>query len=157
MDYPIRFTDQIRHQLRALRKARGLTQAELGNRLGVGQARIAEIERTPGTVSFDQMLQILSLLDASLVLRDLLPEKLAGAPSPHPIRVSSGSAAHKRFSGLPSTGKPPQDGARKLPRAGHKKPAALARITPPVPGKLRPSAAPKVYEAPVIRPRKGSW
>ncbi|MCZ7562897.1 MAG: helix-turn-helix transcriptional regulator [Burkholderiales bacterium] len=47
MDYPIRFPDQIRQQLRALRKTKGLTQAQLGKLLGVRQVRIAEIERDP--------------------------------------------------------------------------------------------------------------
>ena len=51
MDYPIRFPDQIRQQLRALRKTKGLTQTQLGKLLGVGQVRIAEIERDPSVVS----------------------------------------------------------------------------------------------------------
>ena len=70
MDYPIRFTDPLREHLRALRKQRGLTQAQLGQKLGVGQARVAEIERNPGLVSVDQLVRLLSALGASLVLRD---------------------------------------------------------------------------------------
>ena len=68
MDYPIRFTEQLREHIRALRRKRGLTQSMLGQRLGVGQARIAEIERTPGLVSLDQMVKLMSVLGASLVL-----------------------------------------------------------------------------------------
>ena len=45
MDFPIRFPGQIRQQLRALRKTKGLTQTQLGKLLGIGQVRIAEIER----------------------------------------------------------------------------------------------------------------
>ena len=45
MDFPIQLTGQLREHLRSLRKARGLTQAALGQLLGVGQARIAEISR----------------------------------------------------------------------------------------------------------------
>ena len=70
MDYPIRFPGQLREHLRALRKQRGLTQMQLGCKLGVGQARIAEIEANPGLVSVDQLMRLLSTLDASLVLRD---------------------------------------------------------------------------------------
>ena len=77
MDYAIRLTDQLKAHLRALRKQRGLTQAQLGQRLGLGQARIAEIEARPGLVSVDQLVQILSALGATLVLRDLAQ----GAPS----------------------------------------------------------------------------
>lgn len=70
MDYPLRIADQLRAHLRALRKQRGLTQAQLGQRLGLSQVRIAEIEARPGVVSVDQLLKILSALDATLVLRD---------------------------------------------------------------------------------------
>ncbi len=70
MDYPIRFPDQIRQQLRALRKAKGLTQAQLGKLLGVGQVRIAEIEKDPSVVSVSQLFKLLSALDAHIVLRD---------------------------------------------------------------------------------------
>jgi HTH-type transcriptional regulator/antitoxin HipB len=70
MDYPLRLADQLRAHLRALRKQRGLTQAQLGQRLGIGQVRIAEIEAKPGLVSVDQLIKLLSALDATLVLRD---------------------------------------------------------------------------------------
>ena len=70
MDAPIPLTSQLREHLRALRKARGLTQVALGRLLGVGQARVAEIERNPGAVSVDQLMKVLSALRVSLVLRD---------------------------------------------------------------------------------------
>jgi HTH-type transcriptional regulator/antitoxin HipB len=74
MDYPIRFPDQIRQQLRALRKAKGLTQAQLGKLLGIGQVRIAEIEQDPSVVSVGQLFRILTALDAHIVLRDSRPD-----------------------------------------------------------------------------------
>ena len=67
-DYPIRFTAQLRQHLRALRKRHGLTQAQVGERIGVSQARIAEIEANPGLVSFEQLMQLLSVLGASISL-----------------------------------------------------------------------------------------
>jgi HTH-type transcriptional regulator/antitoxin HipB len=70
MDYPIRFPDQIRQQLRALRRARGLTQAQLGKLLGVGQVRIADIEKAPSAISVAQLFKLLAALDAHIVLRD---------------------------------------------------------------------------------------
>lgn len=70
MDYPLRFVDQLRPHLKALRKTRGLTQAQAGALVGVSQARIAEIEANPGAVSFEQMMKLLSALGASLSLRD---------------------------------------------------------------------------------------
>jgi len=79
MDYPLRLADQLRAHLRGLRKQRGLTQAQLGQLLGVGQARIAEIEAKPGLVSTDQLIQLLSALGATLVVRDAA-ETSAAAP-----------------------------------------------------------------------------
>lgn len=66
--YPIRFPAQLRPHLRALRKKRGLTQAQLGELVGVSQARIAEIEANPGVVNFEQMLQLLSVLGVTMCL-----------------------------------------------------------------------------------------
>ena len=71
MDYAIKFGDQLKQQLRSLRKARGLNQTELGVRLGVTQRRIAEIEANPGVVAVDQIIKIFSALAAELVLRDV--------------------------------------------------------------------------------------
>jgi HTH-type transcriptional regulator/antitoxin HipB len=65
--------------LQALRKQRGLTQAQLGQRLGLSQVRIAEIEANPGVVSVEQIARILSTLGATLVLRDLAVDS---APEP---------------------------------------------------------------------------
>ena len=70
MDYPIRFADQFRQQLRALRKAKGLTQTQLGKLMGVGQVRIAEIEKDPSAVSVAQLFKLLTALDVHVVLRD---------------------------------------------------------------------------------------
>lgn len=68
--YPIHFAAQLRQHLKALRKKHGLTQSTLAARLGVSQARIAEIESNPAVVSFEQLLQILSTLGVQLVLHD---------------------------------------------------------------------------------------
>ncbi|MBL8347043.1 MAG: helix-turn-helix domain-containing protein [Rubrivivax sp.] len=70
MDYPLRLAGQLREHLRALRKRSSLTQAQLGQRLGLGQVRIAEIEADPGLVSVEQLIRILSALGATMVLRD---------------------------------------------------------------------------------------
>lgn len=86
-DYPLRFSGQMRQHLRALRKQRGLTQAQLGTLVGVSQARIAEIEADPGLVNLDQMLQLLAAMDATLSIEDdapapPLPAKKAARRSP---------------------------------------------------------------------------
>lgn len=68
--FPVRFPDQLRQHLRALRKRHGLTQAQLGARIGVSQARIAEIEANPGLVNFEQLMKLLSVLHVTLTLQE---------------------------------------------------------------------------------------
>jgi len=60
MDYPLKTVEQLRQQLRSLRKSRGLTQARLGELIGVTQARVVEIEANPGSVSLQQIMQVLT-------------------------------------------------------------------------------------------------
>lgn len=82
MDYPIQTPLQLSTHLRALRKARGLSQAALGSRLGVGQTRIARIEANPTAVSVEQLIEVLGALGVHLVLRDAstsLPETSPGS------------------------------------------------------------------------------
>jgi HTH-type transcriptional regulator/antitoxin HipB len=76
MQYRIQKPAQLALHLRSLRRARGLTQAQLGTRVGLDQTRIAKIERDPLLVSVGQLLQILSALGVQAVL---LP---AGEPRP---------------------------------------------------------------------------
>ena len=68
--FPVRFPDQLRQHLRALRKRHGLTQAQLGALVGVSQARIAEIEANPGLVNFEQLMKLLFVLGVSLTLQE---------------------------------------------------------------------------------------
>ena len=70
MDFGLHFSEQLKQHLRALRKARGLTQARLAQKLGVGQSRVADIEANPGAMSVDQLFKVLAALDVQLVLRD---------------------------------------------------------------------------------------
>jgi HTH-type transcriptional regulator/antitoxin HipB len=69
MDYPLQLPDQLTPYLKSLRKEHGLSQAQLGQMVGVGQARMADIENSPGSVSVDQMMKVLAALDARLFIR----------------------------------------------------------------------------------------
>lgn len=112
MNFPVHFSSQLREHLRALRKARGLTQAALGQMLGVGQARIAEIENNPGVVSVDQLMKLLSALSVSMVLRDNNNAADDARSDPVPGAAKS-SASHA----------PGVAGKKPTPRAGVKTPA----------------------------------
>jgi len=73
---------QLSVHIKSLRKARGLTQAALGQRIGVKQVRIADIEKNPGAVSLDQLLQLVHALNAQLLLADTQHHAGAEASSP---------------------------------------------------------------------------
>jgi HTH-type transcriptional regulator / antitoxin HipB len=88
MDYPLKMADQLRPQLQALRKQRGMTQAQLGAAIGVTQARVVEIEANPGAVSLQQVMQVLAVLGATLVIRDPGPMAAEPTPAPTPRRGS---------------------------------------------------------------------
>lgn len=129
MDYPLRLANQLQAHLRALRKHDGLTQAQLGQKLGIGQVRVAEIEAKPGSVRIDQLIQLLAALGATLVLRH----------------------AHGVSRGAPSTrGTKPKRSAAQAATPPPVKKAAVPK---------RPRADPAQPVIPVLRipPKRGSW
>ena len=71
MKYPLETSQQLSALLRSLRQSRHLTQAELGERLGVNQKRIARIESAPGVTSFDQISRLVALMGHRLVLEEM--------------------------------------------------------------------------------------
>lgn len=81
MDYPVQFSSQLQLQLKSLRKSRQMTQADLARRLGVVQSRVADIERDPGAVSVEQLLQVLAMLGAQMVVRETTTGPSAAKPS----------------------------------------------------------------------------
>lgn len=101
--FPVRFPDQLRQHLRALRKRHDLTQAQLGALIGVSQARIAEIEANPGLVNFEQLMKLLSVLGVSLTLQE-------EAAVPPATRVPAAKASKpKATEPRPKTvGRPPE-------------------------------------------------
>lgn len=70
MNYPIDTPAQARAVLKALRAAKGLSQAEAGQLLGVNQKRIARIEADPGRTSVAQVAKLVALLGGRLVIED---------------------------------------------------------------------------------------
>jgi HTH-type transcriptional regulator/antitoxin HipB len=62
---------KLRAVLKSLRKSRGLTQAQLGAKLGLSQKRVAGIEKNPQVTSIDQISRIVGLLGARLVVEEL--------------------------------------------------------------------------------------
>jgi HTH-type transcriptional regulator / antitoxin HipB len=59
---------QLPSQLRSLRKARGLSQADLGQLLGLSQSRVARIESGAAQVSVQTLMAVLAQLGARLTI-----------------------------------------------------------------------------------------
>jgi HTH-type transcriptional regulator/antitoxin HipB len=68
--YPVNTPQQLRTILRTLRQSRKLTQAQLGERLGVTQKRIAQIEAAPEVTSFDQISRMVTAMGCTLIIRE---------------------------------------------------------------------------------------
>lgn len=141
MTYPLRIPDQLKPHLRALRKSRGLTQAQLGALVGVKQARIAEIEANPGAVGMDQLTKVLAALGGTLQLHVAAADPAVAPDAPDaPRRRPSSTVVASRASGrgAPSSrrAKPPPEHDDKLGTRQH-------------PDMLRAGV--------VIRAKKGVW
>jgi len=81
MNYPVATSSQLRAVLRGMRKARGLSQAQVGQSLGVNQKRMARIEGAPGVTSFDQIARLVAALGGRLVVE--MPDTAVPASSGH--------------------------------------------------------------------------
>jgi HTH-type transcriptional regulator / antitoxin HipB len=141
MSYPLRIPEQLKPHLRALRKSRGVTQADLGALVGVKQARIAEIEANPGAVSLDQLVKVLAALGATLQLHAVETDDAADlrAPAKTSSRAAAAAATTKAAGAgvrSPPAGKPALEPARK---------------------QSKPSKAAAPRAAVVIPAKKGVW
>jgi HTH-type transcriptional regulator/antitoxin HipB len=165
MNFKVHFSSQLKPHLRALRKERKLTQKALGQLVGVGQARIAEIENNPGVVSVDQLMKVLSALHVSLILSDSSEENGADPLSASTRSPASGAQA----SSSPEVTTPSGGQQRIQPStgAGKKTPESVqvSRIDTMSSSDMESlrQADPHAEVAPtsrrnyVIRPKKGSW
>ena len=68
MNYGIATPSEARAVLRALREGRKLTQAQVGQRLGLSQKRIARIESSPQRIKVDQLAKLIAVLGGRLVI-----------------------------------------------------------------------------------------
>jgi len=70
MNFPIDNPLQAKAVLRSLRRARGLTQAEVGGLIGVGQKRIARIEGYPHRTSLEQIARLVAVLGGRITIEE---------------------------------------------------------------------------------------
>jgi transcriptional regulator with XRE-family HTH domain len=91
---------QLTEYVRAIRKARGETQADVAKKLGVSKMRVAAMERDLGRLSVHRLITLLHLLDAHLEL------EVPGTPR---IPMNADAAASQK------------DKPEAAPRTGHKR------------------------------------
>ena len=70
---------QLGPLLQSARKAAGLSQTALAQRLGISQSRISAMELDPGSISVDQLLALLAALDHEVLVQ---PRQGAAAADP---------------------------------------------------------------------------
>lgn len=105
MDHLLQLPDQLALHLKSLRKAAGVSQAQLAQRLGVTQSRVAAIERDPAAISVRQLMEILQLLDADLLMRpraDAVASPASAsvsAPVPAPAALRVAEPAPQPYAG----------------------------------------------------------
>ena len=59
---------QLGPLLKAARKAAGLSQGKLAERVGISQSRMSHMELNPGSVSLEQLLAIFAVLNLEVVV-----------------------------------------------------------------------------------------
>lgn len=67
--YTILTPTQLAPLLRALRKQRGLTQADLARQLGITRQAVTTLERRPETATFERLMKVWALLGLEVSLR----------------------------------------------------------------------------------------
>lgn len=85
---PLLTSTQLGQLLRAARKRRGLTQAEVGARLGLSQNRVSHLEGHADELSVKQLLTWCAVVGLELSLA----ERLASTPQPGQAGQSSQTA-----------------------------------------------------------------
>jgi HTH-type transcriptional regulator / antitoxin HipB len=69
MSRPVLTSMQLGRLLQSARKAKKLSQAAVGARLGLSQKRISALELSPGNISVDQLLALSSVLGLELQIQ----------------------------------------------------------------------------------------
>jgi HTH-type transcriptional regulator/antitoxin HipB len=66
--FTIQTPQQLGPLLKALRRQRGLTQADLAQRLGITRQAVGALERRPEAATFERLMKVWALLDVEVGL-----------------------------------------------------------------------------------------
>ena len=72
MSYPIKTLSQLPLILKGFRKEKRLTQAAMGEKLGITQQSYAAFEATPAAATLDRLFVVLRLLDVEISLDQMI-------------------------------------------------------------------------------------
>jgi HTH-type transcriptional regulator/antitoxin HipB len=166
MSFPLRLPDPLTQHLRALRKSRGLTQAQLGALVGVKQARIAEIEANPGAVSLERLIKVLAALGGTLHLHSAdveAPGEAEPAAPAQAVRSKPPTVPAKKVSAKKATAgtalakKSPAKKTLTKSAAGLSGARSQVVDAARIPRKPTRATQPTPQTHVVIRPKKGAW
>jgi HTH-type transcriptional regulator/antitoxin HipB len=90
--YPIKTPSQLPLVLKGFRKARGLTQAAIAQRLGITQQSYAYFEANPASATLDRLFVVMRILGVEIVLDQVdMPDvtrKALSVTASNPVRVA---------------------------------------------------------------------
>ena len=69
--YPIKILTQVRPMLLGFRKANGLTQKDVSERLGVTQQTYARLEANPASASIERLFKVFTVLGVEISLSSM--------------------------------------------------------------------------------------
>ncbi|MDR6382828.1 helix-turn-helix domain-containing protein [Paraburkholderia caribensis] len=116
MDYSVKTLSQLRPVLRGFRKAAGLTQTMIAERLGITQQSYAQFEADPAAAGVERLFKVLRLLNAGITLSQDEPSLARAAPvakmaSSNRVSASRPAASKAATKAAPETA--PKPAARK--------------------------------------------
>ena len=94
MRYPIKTPGQLPLVLKGFRKARGITQAAMAQRLGITQQSYAHFEANPASATLDRLFVVLRIMDVEINL-DQIDSAASATPTTSTRAVGSAKAAVK--------------------------------------------------------------
>jgi len=72
MNYPIQTLESLKLFIRAFRKQKGVTQADMAEKLGISQQAYARFEGNPQLATFERLFLVLRILDVSVSMEQII-------------------------------------------------------------------------------------
>jgi len=72
MNYPIQTLESLKLFIRAFRRQKGVTQADMAEKLGISQQAYARFEGNPQLATFERLFLVLRILDVNISLEQII-------------------------------------------------------------------------------------